>query len=296
MGQNQNNTGKFASIFGKRRIAQSQPVSMIMDSNAPVAPVKKKVPIIPVIIVVVVIAIIAIIIVTVLGNIKKEQNEKVFNATQDYIAALYNDFSATDYQAFMQENSDMVDNGQNWLIYKLLSDDIDENIEKKRLLATKVDTIFKQVSSVYDEYSYKNDKTDEVIKQNSELKDIMILYLAAGKNDDELKSYYSDKEIDTDIKTIQENFDNSTAIVKTYYSTLLNYREIQKDYLKILTAYGCLKPSGIDTVCVEYMPKDNNYGKVKAQYNVSLARVKEQGSNIANAVINAARLLSGIGL
>ena len=151
-------------------------------------------------------------------------------------------------------------------------------------------------SSVYDEYSYKNDKTDEVIKQNSELKDIMILYLAAGKNDDELKSYYSDKEIDTDIKTIQENFDNSTAIVKTYYSTLLNYREIQKDYLKILTAYGCLKPSGIDAVCVEYMPKDNNYGKVKAQYNVSLARVKEQGSNIANAVINAARLLSGIGL
>ena len=90
MGQNQNNTGKFASIFGKRRIAQSQPVSMIMDSNVPTAPVKKKAPIIPIVIIVATIAIIFGITMLVINSIKTAKNEALINAYVGLIKTLNN--------------------------------------------------------------------------------------------------------------------------------------------------------------------------------------------------------------
>lgn len=256
---------------------------------------KKKIIIIAAIVAVVV-AVIVIIIVSVLNKIKKEQNDKIFGITQEYVAVLYNDLSVSDYQTLMQENPDIFDDNQNWLVSKIMNSNINDNIDKKRALATKLDASFANVSALYKDYSYKNKNTDDAFGQSSELKDVLILYLAAGKKDEELKSYYSDKEIDTDINTLQEKFSSNTSVAKNYYGTLLNFRKSQKKYLNQISRHGCLKPSGIDTVCVEYMPKDSNYGSIKAQYNAYLFKVKEQGNNLAKSVVNSAKLLNGIGL
>lgn len=247
-------------------------------------------------IVAIVIALIVVLIISISNKIRRDQGENIYNASQDYVATLYNDIAASEYLELAQNSPDSIKNQQDWLIVKLMDDTINNNIEKKRSIAAKIVASFDKINAAYNDYAYKNERTDEIIKNNNSIKDALILHLTVGKKDTEIYSYITDKEIDNDINLLQEKVNNSSLNTKAYYSVLLNFRMSQKKYLNYLLKKGCLKKSGVDVECVAYMPKSDTYGSISAKYNTDLIKIRQESTNLARAAIMSSRLLNGIGL
>ena len=279
MGQNQNNTGRFASIFGKRRIAQSQPVSMIMDSNAPTVPVKKKTPIIPIVIVVATIAIIFGIAMLVINSIKTAKNEALINAYIDCVSVLYDNEKTPniDTEAVQNEKlEESLSHPENWYAYKLNKDAKQYNNYEKKTFSEKVISCANAMKATYDESWMKGDSLNNAVNNFSNRAILYADYLKSTANSNEYKNFYLGQDNSNLEKEFKEKEQSSEKFNKDFYSTLLKRYSSEKAYITYLNKNHCVNDQGVNSECVFQLYDSPIYGQKDAQKNKAIIALDNQ--------------------
>ena len=294
MGQNQNNTGKFASIFGKRRVAQSQPVSMIMDSSVPTAPVKKKAPIIPIVIIVATIAIIFSITMLVINSIKTAKNEALINAYVDCVSVLYDNEKTPNIDTEAAQNEKLeesLSHPENWYAYKLNKDAKQYNNYEKKTFGEKVVACINKLRNAYDESWAKEDHFYEAINNFSNRAILYTDYIKSTVNRSEYVNFYLGQDnsyLETEFK---EKMQSSESFKKDFYGALVKRYSAEKDFISYLNKNHCVDDNGINDEC-EYQLYDSQiYGNKNAQKNKAVKSLDNEMQYMTSDLIKSLMMI-----
>lgn len=282
MGQNQNNTGnssKIASIFGKRRVASSQPVSIIVDSNTPVAPAKKKVPIIPIVIVVVIIAIVIGVVLLIINSIKTAKNEALAKAYVDCVSILYDNEKTPniDTEAVQNEKlEERLNHPENWYAYKLNKDAKKYNNYEKKIFGEKVISCVDKLKTAYNESWMKRDNFNDTINNFSNRAILYVDYLKSTVNSNEYKNFYLDQENSSLEDELKGKEQSSEKFNKDFYNALLKRYSSEKGYITYLNRNHCVDDQGINNECVFQLYDSPIYGQKDVQKNKAITALDTQ--------------------
>ena len=297
MGQNQNNTGnssKIASIFGKRRIAQSQPVSMIMDSNAPVAPAKKKVPIIPIVIIAVAAAVIFGIIMLIINSIKSAKSEALSNAYVNCVSVFYDDGKtpSIDVEATQNEKlGESLNHPENWYAYKINKDAKKYNNYEKKTFSEKVASCVNKIKAAYDESWQKEDHFNTLINDFSNRAIVYADYLKSTVNRSEYVNFYLGQDNSYLENEFKEKEQSSERYIKGFYGALLKRYNAEKDYVTFLNKNHCIDDNGINNECEYQLYGSQIYGKKDAQKNKAIITLDNQVQYMAPDLVRSLMMI-----
>lgn len=301
MGQNQNNTGnssKIASIFGKRRIAQSQPVSMIMDSNAPVAPVKKKAPIIPIIIIVVIIAIIFGIVMLVINSMKTAKSEALASAYADCVSIFYDNGNIQDLRTKAQEDQELakkVNDTNSWYIKKISSPSNQYSSYDVSVYGEKVLTCLDDLEKAYNESWQQNETIGKRIEVFSQDAHIYADYMKLNLSEDSYYDFYiahENKELLDSFKNKANETSNNNT--KRLYNTLVKKYEAEKKYATFANKNRCFVDAIISRDCISQFNDSQIFGNMSAQKVIMVNSARRELETITNSLISSLRRIGDI--